>query len=581
MFLERSISAKLLLAGALLVTACGPSMELPQSDPDNGGLFLPDGFAALVVADSIGPARHLAVRENGDVYVKLRFSHKGFGNVALRDTSGDGRADIIQRFGDVEPRRAGYGTGMLIHDGYLYFSTELNVYRMKLAPNALVPTDSAELVLEDDHDHGVHWHITKPVAFDDKGYMYVPFGTPSNACQDIGQTPNGAPGGTGLDPCPELELHGGIWRFKADKTGLRQRDGVRITTGLRSIVAMRWNPGDKGLYVVMHGRDNLHSLFPDRFTAWQNAMLPAEELIRVTDGEDYGWPYCYYDQMQDKKVLAPEYGGDGKTVGRCAEMNLPLMGFPGHWAPNDLLFYRGNQFPDRYRNGAFIAFHGSTNRGPYPQAGYFVAFVPFENGKPNGQFEVFADGFAGVDTIVNTQDAQHRPVGLAEGPDGSLYITESRRGKLWRVMFTGDRKNFGADQLRSMEARKELAHIRTPDEIEDDLQRHLPRQVRLYNTFCGTCHQRDGRGVRGRMPPLRDSEWVYGNKQRLIAAVLNGLQGPLTVNGEQYNSVMPSLGYLSDEDIAVILTYVRREFGNSASAVSADEVAMLRSSQTR
>src|SRR5690606_24573600 len=225
-----------------------------------------------------------------------------------------------------------------------------------------------------------------------------------------------------LPICPELELHGGIWRFKADKTGLRQRDGVRITTGLRSIVAMRWNPADKGLYVVMHGRDNLHSLFPDRFTAWQNAMIPAEELIRVTDGEDYGWPYCYYDQMQDKKVLAPEYGGDGKTVGRCAEMNLPLMGFPGHWAPNDLLFYRGNQFPDRYRNGAFIAFHGSTNRGPYPQAGYFVAFVPFENGKPSGQFEVFADGFTGVDTIVNTQDAQHRPVGLAEGPDGSLYI---------------------------------------------------------------------------------------------------------------------------------------------------------------
>ena len=91
-----------------------------------------------------------------------------------------------------------------------------------------------------------------------------------------------------------------------------------------------------------------------------------------------------------------------------------VVAFPAHLGPNDILFYQGNQFPTRYKNGAFIAFHGSTNRGPYPQAGYLVAFVPFKNGKPSGTWEVFADGFAGVDTIVNVSDAQFRPMGLAE-----------------------------------------------------------------------------------------------------------------------------------------------------------------------
>src|ERR671932_85883 len=98
---------------------------------------------------------------------------------------------------------------------------------------------------------------------------------------------------------------------------------------------MDWNDVDKNLYVVMHGRDDLHLLWPDKFTRWQSAVLPSEEFQRVKDGSDFGWPYCYYNHMTKKKVLAPEYGGDGNIVGRCSEMDLPVMGFPGHWAPND------------------------------------------------------------------------------------------------------------------------------------------------------------------------------------------------------------------------------------------------------
>ena len=569
--------AMFLFAVTLFVASCTTPQELPQGDADNGGLELPEGFDALVVADSTGRARHLAINDNGDIYVKLSSTDKTHGgNIALRDTTGDGKADIIMQFGGMDDRRTSYGTGMVIHNGYLYFSSATNLYRNKLTPGKLIPDSETEVVLTDDHEHGIHWHITKPVSFDDKGNMYIPFGAPSNACQDLSLTPNGTPGGSGLDPCPELELHGGIWKFDANKTGLTQKDGVEFATGIRSVVAMDWNPIDKNLYIVMHGRDNLHSLFPHIFSAWQNAVLPSEEFMRVSEGADFGWPYCYYDHMKRQKVLAPEYGGDGTSVGRCADMELPVMGFPGHWAPNDLLFYQGDQFPERYRNGAFIAFHGSTNRSPYPQAGYFVAFIPFKDGNPTGEWEVFADGFAGVDTLVNTNDALYRPVGLATGPDGSLYISDSRKGKIWRVMFKGDKEEFGVAQLAAMQEHKSLPHIKDPHEINDDLQKDLPRDQRLYNTFCGTCHQRNGKGVRGRMPPLAETDWVTGNKERLITVVLNGLQGPLEINGETYNSVMPAHRFLKDEDIATILTYIRKSFGNQASAVSEEEVKTVR-----
>src|SRR5690606_22152137 len=137
----------------------------------------------------------------------------------------------------------------------------------------------------------------------------------------------------------------------------------------------------------------------------------------------------------------PEYGGDGKKEGDGAKYAQPIIGFPGHWAPNDLHFYQGDQFPEHYKNGAFIAFHGSTIRAPFPQAGYFIGFVPFKDGK-FGEWEVFADGFTQVDKIVDTDDAGYRPMGIAMGPDGSLYISESEHGKIWRVMYKGDKGNF-------------------------------------------------------------------------------------------------------------------------------------------
>ncbi|HEX6225334.1 MAG TPA: c-type cytochrome [Chryseolinea sp.] len=567
------VYALVLSAVHFLLAGCDPVRELPKGDPDNGGLFVPEGFEVIVVVDSLkGRARQIAVNDNGDIYVKSRFSEPQGRNVALRDTDGDGKADIIKAFGKYEMERS-YGTAMRIYNGYLYFSSELTVYRYKLAEDTLLPNGEPEEIVIDDHEHGMHEHIAKPIAFDDQGNLYVPFGAPSNACQEINRTPAVA----GLDPCPQLELHGGVWKFDAAKKLQTQRDGVRFSTGIRSVVAMEWNPADKNLYIVMHGRDDLLRLWAHLYTPWQSAVLPAEEFIKVTEGSDFGWPYCYYDQIKGKKVLAPEYGGDGDSIGRCDTFDKPLIGFPGHWAPNDLLFYQGDQFPSRYNNGAFVAFHGSTNRSPYPQSGYFVAFIPFNDGKPTDEWEIFADGFANVDPIVNVSDALYRPMGLATGPDGSLYISDTEKGRIWRVMFKGDVKTFGQKELAQMEKRKSLSHIRTPDKINDNLEKGVAvGGNKIFSAYCEACHQKDGKGASGRFPPLAGTDWVTGDKDRLIRVVLNGLEGNIVVNGQNYINAMPQHGFLSDDEVAGVLTYIRQSFGNNASEINADEVRQIR-----
>ena len=433
---------------------------IPKTDTDNGGLFLPDGFGALVVADSVGPTRHLAVNDNGDIYVKLRLIEGDSGNVALRDTNNDGRADIFQRFGDY-PNDGSFATEMRIHNGYLYFSSELVVYRQKLTPSQLIPDGKPEIIVIDHHP--IQWHNAKSLAFDNRGGMYVTFSAPTNICEVW--VPN--KGYSTPYPCPQLNDQAGIWKFDENKLKQSQSDGQRYATGLRSVVAISWNEEDNSLYAVLHGRDWLHKNAPQYYSPWQNAVLPAEEFIKIEEGDNFGWPYSFYDPFKHKRMVAPEYGGEGTR--EVKDFVDPIMGLPAHWAPNDLLFYKGNQFPARYKKGAFIAFHGSTNRTPYPQAGYIVAFIPFEEGKPTDKLEVFADGFAGVDTIITVSDAKYRPMGLSEGPDGSLYISESKKGKIWRIVFKEDPTKFVEAQLVNMEKRKSRTYLKIPDEKTDIL----------------------------------------------------------------------------------------------------------------
>ena len=454
---------------ALLFLLCQCSNLTPTIPQDtlpikNGGLIIPDGFQATVFADSLGPSRHLAVNNNGDVYVKLSTDKGTLGNVALRDINQDGIADSIQRFGNY-PNDGRFATEMRIHKGYLYFSSELVVYRQKLIPGQLIPEGDPEVIMIDEFP--IRWHNAKSLAFDSKGGMYVTFSAPTNVCEDQSidySDPNSIV--KGEYPCSQLDILGGIWKFDEAKPNQKQADGMRFATGLRSIVAISWNPKDDQIYALNHGRDYLHNHAPNYYSQWQNSTLPSEEFLIIKEGKNYGWPYTYYDPVKKKRMLAPEYGGDG-TIESAEDYEDPIMGMPAHWAPNDLLFYKGKQFPDRYKEGAFVAFHGSTNRNPYPQAGYIVAFIPFENGKPFGRWEVFADGFSGVDVIREMADAKFRPVGLAEGPEGALFISDSKKGRIWKVTFDRDKDAFGIRDRMVVERRKARSHLRTPDEKRD------------------------------------------------------------------------------------------------------------------
>ncbi len=566
------------LRNFILVLFLAISFSQCKKGLPNDGLLLPSDFKAVVVIDSIPEtARHLAINGNNDIYVNFKSAGKNGSLAALRDTNGDGKADIIEKFGKSsnEKKNWGYSTGCRIYNGYLYFSSELVVYRYKLNPETLVPEGEMEVVLTDDHPHGSHEHIGKPIAFDNTGHMFIPFGAPSNACQE----PKRTPGAPGLDPCPQLEDHGGIWRFDANKLGQTQKDGYKYASGIRSVVAMNWNPVDEELYVVQHGRDDLLRLWPKKYSPLESALLPSEEFMKVTEGSNFGWPYCYYDQIKGKKVLSPEYGGDGEAIGRCADFDDPIIGFPGHWAPNDLVFYSGDQFPEHYKNGAFIAFHGSTNRAPYPQSGYIIGFVPFKNGKPSGEWEVFADGFAGVDPIVNVTDAAHRPMGIAIGPDGSMYFSDSVKGRIWKVTYKGDKANFGKAQLAKMEERKLATNVRTPNEIDDNLMKsELAGGAGSYYRYCSACHQMNGMGASGRFPPLMGTDWVTGDKDRLIKVILSGMEGSLQIGNEVYNGVMPQHSFLSNREVAEVLTYIRSNFGNIAPPVTPLEVENVRKS---
>lgn len=394
----------------------------PRCAPDNGGITLPPGFCALVVADSLGPVRHLAVTAEGDVYAALSGRNNGpSGAVALRDTDGDGRADVRERFG------SGAATGVEIHDGWLYLGYNDAIVRWRLTPGQLVPRGQPERIVTGLPTGG---HAAKSMAFDGRGGMFVNIGSRTNACQAADRQA----GQPGQDPCPELETRAGTWRFDAGRAGQTQAQGERWATGIRNGMAMDWNAEAGALFAVSHGRDQLTG-WPG-FTEQANAETPAEEMFRLDRGTDGGWPYCYFDPAARRKVLAPEYGGDGRETGRCPGKAEPVHAFPAHWAPNDLLFYTGTRFPQYYRGGAFVAFHGSWNRAPLPQQGFNVVFLPFRGGRPFGPHEVFASGFAGVENPApNT--ARHRPTGLALGPDGSLYVSDDVGGRIWRILFRG------------------------------------------------------------------------------------------------------------------------------------------------
>ena len=394
-----SLFRTLLPAMAALGALCvGSSMAPDQSGaqtkshacPSNdSGLKLPAGFCATVFADKIGHARQLVVAPSGVVYVNTwsgdyyppgdKPPAGGF-LVALQDKTGTGKADVTERFGET-PQSAGAGgtgigggaggTGIAFYKDSVYAEINDRIVRYALSAGSIVPRVHPLLSFPD-CPWGAITPCTRSIITAD-GSMYVDVGSATNSCQLKNRTLNSP----GADPCTELETRAGTWRYDANKTNQPFTPADRFATGIRNGEGYALDAAGKHLFVTQHGRDQLHANWPDLYKLEMEATQPAEELLLLKQGGDYGWPECYYDAVQRKLVLAPEYGGDGgNKAGVCANKTAPVAAFPAHWGPNAAVFYDQKQFPAHYRNGVFIAFHGSWDRAPFAQGGYNIVFQP-------------------------------------------------------------------------------------------------------------------------------------------------------------------------------------------------------------
>jgi glucose/arabinose dehydrogenase/mono/diheme cytochrome c family protein len=598
------------VASALLWTTCPSVLAQEKSGQaandnacpnDDSGLVLPPGFCATVFADNIGHARHIVVSPDGVLYVNT-WSGRYYGNdappaggflVALQDKSGSGKAGRIERFGETVQTGGTGGTGIGLFKGSLFAEINDRIVRYPLRAGAILPNSSPETIvcgLPLGADHPMH-----PFIIDAEGFLYVDVASATNSCQAKNRTLKSP----GLSPCVELETRGGIWRYDASKTNQTFSPAERFATGIRNGEGFAIDSAGR-IFVTQHGRDQLHTNWPELYKPEEEATLPAEEVVLLKQGGDYGWPFCYYDTFQQKLVLAPEYGGDGgKKVGGCANKLPPAAAFPAHWAPNAMVRYDQKQFPVRYRNGVFIAFHGSWNRAPYPQQGYNVVFQPLEGDRAAGECEIFADGFAGA---AKTPDkADHRPSGLAVGPDGALYVSDDMRGRIYRIVYRGGvtdaaTRYTACPSLTAGPGQIAEATATPPEGTHPDAGAVAALPVppgatsamvelgdHIYHgqvggAACTGCHGDRGQGS-PLGPGLTGKKWLWsdGSLEGIAKTITDGVSQP-----KQYRNPMPPMGgaQLTPEQVKAVAAYIwaisHLPKGNSSSAGAPAEIALPR-----
>ena len=543
---------------------------------------MPAGFCATIFADGIGHARHLVVAPNGVVYVNT-WSGRYYGNdtphaggflVALQDTTGKGKADVNRRFGETVQSGGAGGTGIGLYKGALYAEINDKIVRYALPAGSIVPQGPAVPVVTGlplGGDHPMH-----PFTIDRDGSMYIDVATATNACQ----VKNRIPHSPGIDPCTELETRGGIWRYDANKTNQAFSPAGRFATGIRNGEGFGIDAADR-IFVTQHGRDQLHANWPELYKPEEEATLPAEELLLLKQGR----------RLRLAGVLLrrhPAQIGAGARVrrrwrqegGTCATKSAPIAAFPAHWAPNGMALYDKQQFPAHYRNGVFIAFHGSWDRAPYPQGGYNVVFQALAGDHASGRCEIFADGFAGA--VESPGQAAHRPSGVAVGPDGALFVSDDMRGRIYRIVYQGGSgasagaahvtpcpsASASAGQISVNDAKPpEGTH---PDAGAPGGAASLPvpagatKQMvalgeRIFHgqvggATCTGCHGGDAKGT-PLGPDLTDTQWLWGDGSfaSIAKTITDGVPQP-----KKYRSPMPPMGgaQLTSDQVSALAAYI-------------------------
>jgi glucose/arabinose dehydrogenase len=349
--------------------------------PDASQLKAPAGFEVSLYAENLRAPRTMLLAPNGDVFV----AQSGPGSVTiLRDANNDGtpetRSTYAQGLSGV--------FGMALHDGYLYLGRTDSIVRYKYAPGDSEAKGTPEKLV----DMPTGGHSTRNIIFSRDGKkMYVAVGSQSN--KNAGEPP----------------IRAAISEYNPDGTGQRI-----YASGLRNPVGLALQPGTDIIWTSVNERDTLgDDLVPDYITS-------------VKDGAFYGWPYSYIGSNPD-----PEHVGKMPDLVRRAL--VPDVLITAHSAAVSVNFYTGTQFPQRYRNGAFVGLHGSWNRSKV--SGYRIGFVPFQNGKPSGPIEDFVTGWI-VDGGTPAT-AWGRPVGTLVMRDGSMLVADDAGNKIWKVRYTG------------------------------------------------------------------------------------------------------------------------------------------------
>lgn len=351
--------------------------QLVEPGPDRmAQLQLPQGFRIEKFAEDLGEPRIIRASPQGHIYVTRRQGDI----LMLQDKDQDGRADQQQTVLTKEGVH-----GLAIHEDMLYYVTVNEVFRAPLKEDGSLGAE--EKIMENLPDGGQHPNRT--LAFGPDGKLYISVGSTCNACAET------------RDENATL--------IQADADGKNRKIFAK---GLRNTIGFDWHPETGELFGMDHGID------------WLGDDEQKEELNRITEGSDYGWPYIYADGKFNKADKPKDMSWE-KYAAKTVD---PELLFTAHSAPMAFEFYEGDMFPTDYKNSALVTFRGSWNR--QPPSGYKIMRVDFDNGKPV-KAEDLVKGFLSED---GTQIFA-RPVGLAQLPDGSVLMTDDTNGVIYRISY--------------------------------------------------------------------------------------------------------------------------------------------------